>query len=90
MVASTIRMSDPNLPEKEVTRARVRSSALSRSHLYTQGKVKHTGHFPDLERQMLQFSTAGYKGAKLPDRADACIWLCTELMAAEPTTGVLN
>ncbi len=91
LVASTIRMADKNLPVKEVDASKgkvVRAEPVA--SLYTQGKVKHVGHFPDLERQMLQFSTSGYKGAKSPDRADAGVWALTELMVAESTTGILD
>ena len=42
--------------------------------LYAQGKVRHVGHFAELERQYCLFSTAGYMGTRSPDRADAAIW----------------
>jgi len=48
--------------------------------IYSQGKVRHVGHFADLERQYCHFSTAGYMGARSPDHADAAIWALTELM----------
>ncbi len=91
LVSSTIRMSDRNVPVKEVDASKgkaVRAEPIA--SLYTQGKVKHVGHFAELERQMLQFSTSGYKGAKSPDRADALVWLGTELMVSASTTGVLD
>jgi phage terminase large subunit-like protein len=57
--------------------------------LYSQGKVRHVGHFTELERQYCQFSTSGYMGAKSPDHADAAIWGLTELMLDdEPVPGV--
>src|SRR3954467_1521558 len=42
--------------------------------LYTQGKVCHVGRFPQLEEQMLNMSSAGYVGAKSPDRLRAPLW----------------
>ena len=91
LVASTIRMADQNLPVKEVDASKGKvARAEPVASLYTQGKVKHVGHLPELERQMLQFSTSGYKGARSPDRADSCIWLITELMVGESTTGILD
>jgi phage terminase large subunit-like protein len=37
------------------------------------GRVKFVGNFPELEEQLIAFSTAGYTGEKSPDRADAMI-----------------
>ncbi len=91
LVAATIRTANASLPIKEVDASKgkaVRAEPVA--SLYTQGKFKHVGHFPELERQMLQFSTSGYKGAKSPDRADACVWLGTELLVTESTTGILD
>src|SRR3984957_14214090 len=51
--------------------------------LYAQGKVRHMGHFAELERQQCLFSTGGYRGPRSPDRADAATWGLTELMLAE-------
>jgi phage terminase large subunit-like protein len=55
--------------------------------LYAQGKVWHLGHFAELERQQCLFSTAGYVGPRLPDRADAVIWGLAELMLGAPVGG---
>lgn len=49
------------------------------SALYDQGKVRHIGYFPELEEELSGFSTAGYTGEKSPNRADAWIWVLTEL-----------
>ena len=61
------------------------------SALYQLGRVSHVGTFPELETQLCQFTTAGYEGEDSPDRAEAAIWLFTELFpklttekAAEP------
>jgi hypothetical protein len=47
--------------------------------LYETGRVHHVGHFPELEDQLVAFSTHGYLGDGSPDRADALIWSLTEL-----------
>lgn len=49
------------------------------SALYEQGKVRHVGYFNELEDEMSGFSTVGYLGDNSPNRADALIWLLTEL-----------
>jgi len=43
---------------------------------------EHVGRFPQLEEQMLNMSSAGYVGAKSPDRLDALVWALSELMLA--------
>ncbi len=66
---------------KKITASRgkvVRAEPISA--LYEQGKVKHNGRFMQLEDQMLNMSTAGYQGHKSPDRLDAWVWTCSELM----------
>ncbi len=91
MVESTIRSADANVPVSMVDASRgkkVRAEPVAA--LYEQGKVKHVGFLPDLERQLLQFSTSGYKGARSPDRADALVHGITALMLEESTTGVLD
>lgn len=49
------------------------------SALYAQGQVHHVGAFPDLEDQLIAFTTLGYMGDGSPDRADALIWGLTEI-----------
>jgi phage terminase large subunit-like protein len=49
------------------------------SALYEQGKVRHVGYYPELEEEMAAFSTLGYMGERSPNRADAWIWVLTEL-----------
>lgn len=85
MVESTIRTARRNAPVKVITASRgkhVRAEPVAA--LYEQGRVHHVGHFPDLEEQYLAFSSAGYQGAKSPDRADAAVYALTELMLGEP------
>jgi phage terminase large subunit-like protein len=47
--------------------------------LYEQGKIRHVGRFVDLEDELASFSTTGYNGNKSPNRADAWVWVLTEL-----------
>ena len=47
--------------------------------LLEQGRVHHVGAFPQLEDQMIAFTTHGYMGDGSPDRADAMIWALSEL-----------
>jgi predicted phage terminase large subunit-like protein len=47
--------------------------------LYETGRVHHCGAFPQLEDQMISFTTSGYMGDGSPDRADALIWALSEL-----------
>jgi hypothetical protein len=60
--------------------------------LYQQQKVSHVGRFPELEDQMVGFTTAGYTGSKSPDRADALVWGLTALFPAltKPEDNVLG
>jgi phage terminase large subunit-like protein len=81
MVESTIHTARRTAPVKLVTASRGKvQRAEPVSALYSQGKVRHVGHFAELERQYCHFSTAGYMGARSPDHADAAIWALTELM----------
>jgi hypothetical protein len=54
--------------------------------LYEQGMVLHRGRFPELEDQLLGFSTSGYTGERSPDRADALVWALTFLSRGAPAT----
>ena len=55
------------------------------------GKISHVGHFPKLEDQLCGFTTAGYVGDRLPDRADALCWALAELfpILAKPQKKVI-
>lgn len=48
--------------------------------LFEQDRIRIVGKFPLLEDQMLNMSSAGYKGHRSPDRLDAAIWALSELM----------
>ena len=47
------------------------------------GKIRHVGRFPELEDQLISFSSAGYMGEKSPDRADAMIWAMWDLIVED-------
>lgn len=51
--------------------------------VWVDGRIRHVGAFPELEDQMLNFSSAGYMGDRSPDRVDALVWAITELMLSE-------
>jgi Phage terminase large subunit/Terminase RNaseH-like domain len=87
MVESTIRTARATAPVTLVTASRGKiQRAEPIAALYEQGKVFHMGAFPDLEDQLCNFSTAGFMGARSPDRADALIWGMTELLALPAST----
>lgn len=87
MVGEVIRAGrKPNerrIPFREVHASRgkvVRAEPISQ--LYEQAKVVHCGYFEELEDQLLAMTTAGYMGARSPDRADALVWGLSELFPA--------
>ena len=91
MVEHTIRTARPNAPITLVQASRgktVRAEPIAA--LYEQGKCRHVGYFPELERQMCLFSASGYKGPRSPDRADAGIWALTDLMVDGPGTATVK
>jgi phage terminase large subunit-like protein len=80
MVQHVIQTARPNTPYKDVTASRgkvVRAEPISA--LYANGKVKHVGHFPELEDELMGFTTTGFAGEKSPNRADALVWAISEL-----------
>ena len=83
MVQQTIQTARPRTPYKAVTATRgkhIRAEPFSA--LYEQGKVRHVGNFPDLENELAAFSTVGYMGEGSPNRADAWVWVLSELFPA--------
>lgn len=50
--------------------------------LFGQGKVSLVGRFDELEHQLCAMTTAGYRGDRSPDRADAAIWALTAIFPA--------
>jgi len=80
MVKHVIMTARPRTPYKQVTASRgkhVRAEPFSA--LYEQGKVRHVGHFRELEDELVAFTTFGYVGESSPNRADALIWALAEL-----------
>lgn len=83
MVQHTIQTARPRTPFKAVTATRgkmVRAEPFSA--LYEQGRVRHVGYFRELEDELIGFSTVGYLGGRSPNRADAWIWVLSELFPA--------
>jgi hypothetical protein len=90
MVETTIRTARRHAPIRLLSASRGKvQRAEPVAALSAQGKVRHVGHFPQLERQYCMFSTAGYMGPRSPDHADAGIWGLTDLMLdSEPVPNV--
>ena len=66
--------------EVHASRGKVpRAEPVSALYAEKQDKVHHVGTFPELEDQMLSFTTHGYMGEKSPDRCDALVWALTQL-----------
>jgi predicted phage terminase large subunit-like protein len=80
MVGHVIRTIDPNVNFKAVraTKGKVRR-AEPVAALYEQGRVHHVGVFGALEAQMRMMTPAADL-IDSPDRADALVWVLTELM----------
>jgi phage terminase large subunit-like protein len=80
MVEAVIQAARPKTNFKSVTATRgkvVRAEPFA--SLYEQGKIRHVGRFADLEEELSGFSTNGFTGSTSPNRADAWIWVLTEL-----------
>lgn len=72
--------SPQQVPYQEVTASRgkhIRAEPVS--GLWEARKVKIVGRQPELEDELVAFTTAGYSGTKSPNRADAHIWGITAL-----------
>lgn len=68
---------------REVTASRgkiVRAEPIAA--LFSQGKVSLVGRFQELEYQLCAMTTAGWRGDRSPDRADAMIWGLTAIFPA--------
>lgn len=52
--------------------------------LYEQGRVKHAGHFPQLEDEMCDFGANGLSSGRSPDRLDALVWAIASLTFTAP------
>lgn len=79
MAIETLRRVRSSLPVRPVRASRgkaVRAEPVSA--LYSQGRVHHVGSFPALEDQLASW----VPGQASPDRLDALVWACTDLMGA--------
>lgn len=80
MVQHVVQTARARTPFKMVTATRGKAvRAEPFSSLYEKGKVRHVGQYRELEAEMTAFSTVGYLGEGSPNRADAWIWVLTEL-----------
>lgn len=80
MVKNVIQTARPRTPYKAVNASRGKTvRAEPFSSLYEQGKVRHVGDFQELEDELVAFSTFGYTGQGSPNRADAWVWVLSEL-----------
>jgi phage terminase large subunit-like protein len=80
MVEHVIQTSRRNTPYKAVTASRgkvVRAEPVAA--LAEDGRIRHAGKFPELEDELISFTTTGYMGDRSPNRADAYVWGFTEL-----------
>ena len=80
MVEFVVKTADPNISYKAVQASRgkvVRAEPIAALH--ETGKIKLVGRFDELEDELTGFTTTGYTGEKSPNRADAFVWLFTEL-----------
>ena len=94
LIETTVRTVDANVSFKAVHASRGKvTRAEPVSALYEQGRIHHVGAFPELENQLIAFTSdfdrnrAGYS----PDRLDALVWAFTELMVDDaPGTGIIE
>jgi phage terminase large subunit-like protein len=90
MVASVLRAAEVGMPVRLVHASRGKSArAEPVAALYERGRVHHAGMFARLEDEMCGLMVGGgYAGpGRSPDRADALVWVLTDLMlrnAASP------
>lgn len=92
MVSAVLRQVDPGVPVTPVHATRgkyLRAEPVA--VLYSQGRVRHVGAFPELEDEMTDFAPGGLASGRSPDRLDALVWALTHLMLgrAEPRIRVL-
>ncbi len=80
MVEFVIKTANPNISYKTVVASRSKMlRAEPVSALHETGKIKMLGDFPKLEDEMLSATTAGYTGARSPNRLDWFVFAITEL-----------
>ena len=82
MIEATLRTVDARISYKAVHASRGKAiRAEPVAAYYEQGRAHHVGLFPELEDQLCQW----VPGDKSPDRLDALVWACTELMEGPGT-----
>lgn len=80
MVKHVVKTAKSDIAYKSVRASRgkaVRAEPISALH--ETGKIKLAGRFDELEDELMEFTTTGYAGLRSPNRADAFVWLFTEL-----------
>ena len=80
MVRHVIQTARANTPYREAKASRgkvVRAEPISA--LSANGKIRHVGHFPELEDELSGFTTTGYTGGTSPNRGDAFVWAASVL-----------
>jgi predicted phage terminase large subunit-like protein len=90
MAEGTIRVQDGNVPITAVHASRGKvTRAEPISALYEQGRVHHVGNFSKLEDQLTSFTSDFDRGRAgfSPDRLDALVWACTELVPQKFSSG---
>lgn len=86
MVEATLKSVDRHVPVTLVTASRgkhVRAEPISVLYDGDEPKMRHVGRWPDLEDQLVNFSSSGYVGDRSPDRADAMVWAASDLMLSD-------
>jgi phage terminase large subunit-like protein len=84
LVSSVLKAVDPYIPIRSVHASRSKTArAEPVALLYEQGRVRHCGHFTELEDEMAAMGTDAL--AHSPDRADALVWAVTELLLKAPS-----
>jgi phage terminase large subunit-like protein len=80
MVRFVIKTADPMANYRKVTASRGKTQrAEPFSPLFEDGRVRFAGYFPEMEEELMGFSTQGYTGERSPNRADALMWALAEL-----------
>ena len=83
MVTNTFRAVDPSVRVRVVKADRHTGGKCARAepiaNLFERQKVWLLGNFSQLESQLCQMTTDGWKGPRSPDRADAMVWGVTAL-----------
>jgi phage terminase large subunit-like protein len=83
LIETTLRFIDPTIPYRKVNASRGKTArAEPISALAEQQRWHLVGKYAELEKQLCLMTGEGFTGAGSPDRADAMVWACSELMGA--------